>query len=227
VGLTTAVLGVLTLCIVQGGKVAASPQAAAPVADPRPVTAPWQIAGVGLGMAPVDVEAALRAAGYKLAHRYDGRSWQGEVANQVSNLRSIRIPPGSRVITKEDYRKGQEQVQVLYLAGKAGAYVSRVNYSISVDAIDAERFKAAALAKYGKPTLRWDWESLYCSARERQCSRTSGPVANQLPSLTVYVASATQRVLQLRQGERADKAYWAAVRAEAERLYPKTNKPTF
>jgi hypothetical protein len=223
VGLTRAVLSALTLLTVAGREAAALAQSAAPTRSIEVVTAPWKIAGVGLGMTPAEVGAALSKAGYKLDYRYPGRSWQGE----VSNLRSIRIPVGAQVTTKEDYQKGQEQIQVWYLAGRAGPYVSGVKYSISSNAIEAEPFRAAALAKYGKPSLRWDWESLYCSAREPQCSRTGALVTNQLPNLTVYVMNATMRVLQLRQGERADKAYYAAVRAEAERLYPKKDKPTF
>jgi hypothetical protein len=52
-------------------------------------------------------------------------------------------------------------------------------------------------------------------------------VTNQLPNLTVYGTYVMSRALRLVQGERADKAYDAAVRAEAERLYPKKDKPTF
>jgi hypothetical protein len=70
------------------------------------VAAPWKVAGVGLGMSPAEVSAALKAAGYALDYRYMGRSWQGEVAAKVSFLRGITIPSGAQVISKEDYRKG-------------------------------------------------------------------------------------------------------------------------
>jgi hypothetical protein len=190
-------------------------------------TAPWKVAGVGLGMSPGEAGVALKTAGYGLGRRYMGRSWQGEVANLVSNLRAIRIPAGAEVVTKEDYRKGQEFIQVEYVAGRAGPYVSRVLYKIRSDAIDAERFRAAALSRYGRPSLKFEWESLYCSADERQCSRTGSLVTNQLPNLTVYVMDVMNRTLDLRQGERADLAYRAAVKAEAERLYPKKDKLSF
>lgn len=191
------------------------------------VTAPWSIAGVSLGMSPQAVGAALKAAGYALDYRYMGRSWEGEVANQVSNLRGIRIPEGPRVVGSEDYRKGQEFLQVTYAANRAGPNVSMVDYSISSNAIDFERFRAAVLRRYGRPSLKWDSESLYCSVGERQCARTGSLTTNQLPTLTVYLAWVMQRRLQLRQGERADKAYEAEVKAEAERLYPKKDRPTF
>jgi hypothetical protein len=178
-------------------------------------------------MTPAEVVAALKQEGFELSYRYKGRSWQGEVANQVSNLRSVRIPAGAAVTASEDYRVGQEQIQVTYTAGRAGPYVSRVDYAIAFEAIEADRFESAVLKKYGKPSLRWNSEMLYCMPEERQCSRTGGLVTNQLPNLTVYVASVMKRVLVLQQGERADKAYRAAVRSEAERLYPKKNKPSF
>jgi hypothetical protein len=191
------------------------------------VTAPWSVSGVTLGMRPVDVAGALKAAGYVLDYRYMGRSWQGEVANQVSNLRGIRIPAGAEVISKEDYKKGQEFIQVAYLAGPLGPYVARVIYQIPTSAIDAERFRAAALGRYGRPSLKGEWEDVYCSAGERQCSRIVSLVTNQFPSLTVHALDGTDRTLELRQGQRADLAYEAAAKAEAERLYPKKNKPSF
>jgi hypothetical protein len=210
--------------------IAAVGDAAAEAPSNAPATrlsAPWKIVGVGLGMSPPEVAAAVAQDGFKLSSRFTGRSWQGEVANQVSNLRSVRIPEGARVTTREDYRAGQEQIRVIYTAGRAGPYVSRVDYAIDFEAIEADRFTSAVLEKYGKPSLRWNWEMLYCVREERQCSRTGGLVTNQLPNLTVYVGSVMKRVLVLQQGERADKAYWAAVRSEAERLYPKKNKTSF
>lgn len=190
-------------------------------------TAPWSIAGAGLGMSPEEVGAALKAAGYVLDYRYMGRSWQGELASQVSFLRAIRISAGAEVARKEDYKKRQEFIQVEYLAGPAGPYVSQVRYRISSEAIEAERFKAAALGRYGRPSLSWDWESLYCSAGELKCSRTGSLVTNQLPNLTVYVMDGMNRSLELRQGQRADLAWEAAVKAEVERLYPKKDRPSF
>jgi hypothetical protein len=192
-----------------------------------PMTAPWSIAGVSLGMSPQAVGTALKAAGYKFEYRYMGRSWQGEVANKVSHLRGIRIPDGAQVVRKEDYRKGQEFIQVDYAASPAGPYVYRVIYEISENAIDAERFRAAALGRYGRPSLKWDLESLYCVEGEPVCERTGSLGTNQLPNLTVYILGVRGRSLELRQGERAEKAYEAAVKAEAERLYPKKDKPSF
>ena len=189
--------------------------------------APWKVAGVGLGMSPGEVGVVLKSQGYVLHYRYMGRSWHGEVANKVSYLRGVPIPERRQVISKEDYRKDQEHIQIEYLAGSAGSYVARINYKVASDAIDAERFRAAALSRYGRPSLKWDWESVYCSAGEPQCSRIVSLVTNQLPSLTVHVLDGLNRTLELRQGQRADHAYAAAVKAEAERLYPKKDKPTF
>jgi hypothetical protein len=36
-----------------------------------------------------------------------------------------------------------------------------------------------------------------------------------------------KRSLELRQGQKADRAYQAAIKAEAERLYPKKDKLSF
>lgn len=201
---------------------------------PRPSTAAahptapqWKVAGITLGMTPAEVATAARAAGYALSYRSLGRSWQGEVANQVSNLREIRIPEGARVIRNEDYKKGQEALQVTYAADSGGSYVVGVNYQIQSAAIDAERFKAAALSRYGRPSLKWDWEFLYCSVSERECARTGSLITNQLPNLTVYVIDGMTRSLELRQGQAADRALEAATKAEAERRYPKKDRPSF
>jgi len=204
-----------------------APRPAAAAGRVGGITAPWSVSGVSLGMSPQAASAALRAAGYKFEYRYMGRSWQGEVANKVSNLRGIRIPDGAQVVRKEDYRKGQEFIQVDYAAGPAGPYVYRVIYSISENAIDAERFRAAVLGRYGQPSLKWDTELLYCAPGEPVCERTGSLGTNQLPNLTVYILGARGRSLELYQGERAYKAYEAAVKAEAERLYPKKDKPSF
>jgi hypothetical protein len=152
------------LMIAAAGAVAAEAPSSATTAR---ISAPWKISGVGLGMTPAEVAAALKQDGYRLSHRYSGRSWQGEVANQVLNLRSVRIPAGAAVTAKEEYRVGQEQIQVTYTPGKAGPYVSRVHYKIHSTAIEAESFRRAVLARYGQPSLKWDFESLYCSAVSR------------------------------------------------------------
>lgn len=220
------IIGAFTLCAVAMLEVSATAQ----IALPRGlvvVTAPWRVAGVSLGMTPAQVAAALKQDGYKLSYRYTGRSWQGEVASRVANLRSVRIPAGAEVTAKEDYRVGQEQIQVTYTAGRAGPYVSRVHYKIHSSAIEAESFQRAVLGRYGQPSLEWQFESLYCSPREPRCSRTGSLVENELPSLTVRVMDVMNRSLELRQGQRADRAYEAAVKAEAERLYPKKDKPSF
>jgi hypothetical protein len=224
-GVRGLILGILAAVAASSGQICAAAPAASPVAVG--VRAPWSIAGVTLGMRPTQVEAALKAAGYVRGYRYTGRSWQGEVANELMFLRSVQLPSGAEVVSKEDYGKGQEEVHVTYLPGQDGPYVARVDYAIGADAIDADRFKAAALAKYGRPSLRWDLESLYCSPGEPECSRTGGLVTNELPNLTVYVADVMKRSLHLRQGARADKMFDAAIRAEAERLYPKKDKPSF
>lgn len=218
----------IALLLIVAAAAGAAPAQVPPVTSTARVTAPWKVAGVALGMMPAEVSAELKAAGYSLEYRYMGRSWQGEVASQVSFLRAIRIPAGAEVVRKEDYKKGQEFIQVEYLVGPAGPYVSQVRYRISSEAIDADRFKAAALGRYGRPSLSWDWESLYCSAGEgRQCSRTGSLIRNQLPNLTVFVMDGMHRSLELRQGQRADRAWEASVKAEVERFYPKKDRPSF
>lgn len=190
-------------------------------------TAPWSIGGIRLGMSPRDVADAMKAAGYLLDFRYMGRSWRGEVADRVALLRGIRTPAGADVIRKEDYKKGQEEIQVTYAVTPAGPYVARVTYRIDAAAIDGERFRAAALTRYGRPSLNSGTESLYCSAGERECARAGSWVVNQLPNLTVSIEDGMKRSLELRQGPAVERAFDAAIKAEAERLYPKKDKPSF
>jgi hypothetical protein len=224
---TFATLLLAALPIILGTAHPASAQMSRPIAGATVPNAPWAIAGIRLGMTPREVADAMKAAGYRLDYRYPGRSWQGELASQVSFLRGIRIPGGADVTRKEDYQKGQEAIQVTYAVNPSGPYVARVNYKIESAAIDAERFRAAALSRYGRPSIKWDWESLYCLPAERQCSRTSSLITNQLPNLTVHVMDGLNRTLELRQGQQADRAGEALVKAEVERLYPKKDRPSF
>jgi hypothetical protein len=210
-----------------------APQAAASQAFRSAVStilpsAPWGIAGIRLGMSPREVADAMKVAGYTLHGRYTGRSWQGEVADKVSFLRGIRIPAGPEAIRKEDYSKGQEAIQVTYAVNPAGAYAVGVTYRIAAAAIGADRFEAAALSRYGRPSRKRDSEILYCSAGEPECASPGSLVTkNQLPNLAIFVSDGMKRSLELRQGQRADRAFEAAIKAEVERLYPKKDKPSF
>jgi hypothetical protein len=60
-------------------------------------------------MTPNEVSNAMKAAGYRLSYRYMGRSWQGEVANQVFVLRRVRISEGAEVVRKEDYETAKKE----------------------------------------------------------------------------------------------------------------------
>src|SRR5687768_10277409 len=92
------------LLLLAGSSANAAPPTPGPsTVAARPAAPQWKIAGITLGMTPAEVAATAKAAGYALSYRYMGRSWQGEVASQVSFLRAIRIPAGSEVIRKEDY----------------------------------------------------------------------------------------------------------------------------
>src|SRR4051812_22568385 len=108
----TMVLG--ALWALTGNGLAAVPQVPPPGAGAASPTAPWSISGISLGMSPTQVVASMKAAGYRLDYRYMGRSWQGELASQVSFLRGIHIAAGAQVIRKEDYKKGQESIEVTY-----------------------------------------------------------------------------------------------------------------
>jgi hypothetical protein len=62
----------------------------------------------------------MKAAGYALVHRFTGRSWQGELANQVMIMTGVRLADGPEVVRKEDYRTGHEEVHVTYLPAPEG-----------------------------------------------------------------------------------------------------------
>ena len=228
VGLTKAGLCALMLLTVGIWEAPAPAQSAAPGRRVVGATAPWKIAGVGLGMTPAQVARAVKEDGWRLTQRSQGLSWDGHVAHQAPRRSSgKKIPAAPQVIEREDYEWGDEQMRVTYQAGRSGPYVSQVDYSIGSEAIETDKLRSVVLAKYGKPSLRWESELLYCAAGEPQCSRTGSLVTNQLPNLTVYLWGLPRHYLHLRQGQRADKAYDAAIRAEAERLYPRANKTTF
>ncbi|HEX9963833.1 MAG TPA: hypothetical protein VGB04_02490 [Allosphingosinicella sp.] len=225
ISIATMALAVLPMLL--GHSSAGAAETSRPTVSAALLAAPWSIAGIRLGMTPRQVADAVKRAGYVLDFRHMGRSWQGEVSDQVYLLRDIRIPTGADVVRKEDYKKGQEDIQVIYAVSPAGPYASRVTFRIDSDAIDAERFSAAARSRYGRPSIDWGPASLYCSAGERECARPGSWVINQLPHLIVSVEDGMTRSLELQPGLAVKSAFEAAIKAEAERLYPKKDKPSF
>jgi hypothetical protein len=207
--------------------IAAGAAAPAPAPAQRSVTAPWKVAGVTLGMSPGEVEVAMQAAGYARTARSTSRSWQAEVAVQARVLRGVIVPEGPEAVKYETYKKGQERISIEYAPSRAGPYVAKALYQISVTGMEADTFGSAVMTRYGPPTRKWKVELHYCSSGETQCD-TPFPFYNpQLPNLTVFVADGMYRTIDLTEGRRARDARELAIRSEVDRLYPKKDKPTF
>jgi hypothetical protein len=178
-------------------------------------------------MSPAEVAAATRAAGYRLASSTDAPSWPATVAHRLLVTRSLRIPASGRVPGIEDYRNGEEQLEVRYRTTSRGAQVWRVTYVISGAAMDAATFRRSVVNRYGRPTRGDEWQSIYCTVGDRVCSSMNFLDPRELPTLAVQVAPVTGHTLILSQGARAEQAWEAELRAEMERLAPRQTRTTF
>jgi hypothetical protein len=199
-----------------------------PTAPRHATSAPvFSVAGIRLGMSPSDVAGATRGAGYRLVSSTDSPSWAATVAHRLLVMRSIRIQASGRVPGVEDYRNGEERLEVRYRTTSRGAEVWRVTYVISGAAMDAATFRRSVLSRYGRPTRGDEWQSLYCSVGDRVCSSMNFLDPRELPTLAVQVSPVTGHTIILSQGARAEQAWEAELRAEMERLAPRQTRTTF
>lgn len=217
------ILGILILLTAPVGVAAQRPVPAAP----SPVaTAPWKVVGVGLGMTPAEVAAAMKAAGYSTRGRTTGGSWQTHVALEARLRRGVNVPDGPVALRWEAFAKGQEQVTVEYEPTAGGLLVKEVSYKIGRGNIEEGPFRSAVLARYGAPTRAWEKELHYCAVGEPNCD-TAFFYFPKLPSLIVWLDDGANRSLKLVQGRAAEDAFERAVGAEVDRLYPKKDRPSF
>ncbi|MEA3052154.1 MAG: hypothetical protein QOG72_1057 [Sphingomonadales bacterium] len=182
------------------------------------------IAGVKLGMTPPEVDAAARSTGYTRSRQDRGENWDARIARLVAMNRSIRIPGSGEIIRREEYKKGEEELQVEYNATPRGAAVATVRYELGNDAITASRFREAALARYGAPTRPSEMQMMYCSAGEIACTPVDFPTATQEPNIIVDIPL---RAITLSLGARLWREHSAMERAEMNRRAPKVQRPTF
>jgi hypothetical protein len=192
-------------------------------ANPLYPKAGLAIAGVRLGMTPPEVAAAAKASGYRRTEQRMGETWDGRIAHLLALHRSIRVPASGQIVRREEYWKGEEQLQVEYDATELGAMVATVRYELGPNAITSDAFKEAALARYGSPTRPGDSEMMYCSLGEVSCTPIPFPVAMQEPHIVVDMPL---RAITLNMGERLRRSRHAAERAEMNRRAPQVKRPT-
>jgi hypothetical protein len=172
-------------------------------------------------MAPPQVAAVLRGAGYTLRGNAMGSSWEALVSRRIASNRAGAAATSGMVVVTEWYLKGDEEVEVSYAPVRGGSAVKQVVYYINSAAIGEERFRTLVHQRYGTPTRSQRLGSTYCAAAETSCDGT-----NQWPLLEMTLGGLRLRLL-LRQGERARVAHAAEMNAEIERGAPPLPRPTF
>lgn len=182
-----------------------------------------KVAGVAIGMSPPEVAAALKGSGYARTGQAMGPAWDARVAYLLLLNRSVRVAGSGKVVSWEDYSKGEERLEVKYIPTPAGAVVSQVTYSLGWNAIDPTRFQHAVLERYGRPTRPSDNVMMYCSLGEVACTPVDFPTPTQEPNIRVEVP---MRNLVLSMGARAWRDYEARLKAEMERRAPRIKRPT-
>jgi hypothetical protein len=182
------------------------------------------IAGVKLGMAPPEVAIALTAAGYTRAHQDVGENWDVRISRLIAMERGgVHVPASGRIVRREEYRRGEEQLEVEYDATPHGAAVASVRYDVGA-AMDTARFREAVLARYGTPTRPGDSRIMYCSAGEIACTPLAFPAPAQEPNIVVDVYD---HAITLNMGVRRAEERGSLEKAEMERRAPKVKRPNF
>lgn len=138
--------------------------------------------------------------------------------------RSVQVPGSGQIVRREEYRKGEEHLQVEYNATPRGAAVATVRYELRPEAIDAARFTQAALARYGTPSRPSDQEIMYCSVGEVACTPLPFGTQTQEPHIIVDVPL---RAITLNMGDRLWREHSALEKAEMDRRAPKVARPSF
>lgn len=205
---------------------AAQPRTAANDAR-RSVSPALAIAGASLGMSPEQIATALTREGYARTGHSRDVAWDDLVARTIAETRGLALPRSGRMVVVRDfYVRREEQISVEYATTPTGQLASQIDYAVNVSAIDEAAFRAAVLARYGRPTFAGSWEIVYCSRGERVCS-IADVFGRQLPSLSVHTASITSRTITLREGAAAASARQRLFRAEIARRAPQMRRPTF
>lgn len=182
------------------------------------------LVGVKLGMTPPEAAAAVKGAGYTRTEQSLGENWDAQLARLIAMERSVRVPGSGKIVRREEYRKGEEHLQIEYNATPRGPVVATARYELRPEAIDAARFTQAALARYGIPTRPSNEEIMYCSVGEVNCTPLPFGGPTREPHIIVDVPL---RAITLNMGDRLRREYNAMERAEMDRRAPKVAHPTF
>lgn len=207
----------------------AAPAAAAAAVTPGP-SKPLglTVSGIALGMSPTDVSKAAVAAGYRLTSSSEGMAWSDVVEQQLANeSRGTHKASKGGGVSSQFFNKGiAEQIVVYYRPEPSGSKSVSVNYSIQSGAISEEVFGAAIKERYGPPSRAGSWETIYCSVGESVCSIgiSDNP---RLSHLRSHSANAGTRTITLKIGEDDKARYESSIRAEMDRISPRTSKPSF
>lgn len=214
-----------------GGSAVAQSSAAQPRtagSDVRRSASPTlAIAGASIGMSPEQISAALTGEGYARTGQSRDVAWDDLVARTIAETRGLALPrSGGMVVVREFYERRAEQISVEYATTSIGQRASQIDYAVNVSAMNEATFRAAVLARYGRPTWAGSWEIVYCSRGERVCS-IADIFGRQLPSISVHTANVTSRTITLREGAAAASARQRLFRAEIARRAPQMRQPTF
>lgn len=178
------------------------------------------IAGVRLGMAPVQVEAALRAANYGSVRKGSGASFEQLVAEKVAERTPLeqRKPAGAEGAVRQIWATGPagETLWVRFAPSVSGPQVMFVRVSIDDRRVTKAAFQERVNAKFGRPSaakpgmLDWFWcdsSVVHCgddwvSARYPYLLYNAGPGS---PSLTLSSENVQMEAIKAAVGLEVDR----------------------
>ncbi|WP_379920505.1 hypothetical protein [Erythrobacter sp. R86502] len=189
---------------------------AAQKGDPRQ----FDIAGVMIGMSPVEARAALKARGYAVGADNTDKSDYHALLTKKLREREPSLPYASEGIHIRHFSgegPAGEQVIVSFSETPSGNRVSEVSLSLNSNRIDASRMRGDVMAKYGKPTIARDslGSTWWCRSSETRCDRVG------YTDTVLEFSDVAGVTLRLVDDNRMRRETDTAIAAEVERRYPR------
>lgn len=183
------------------------------------------VAGVRLGMAFEQAQAALKAASYACTPFSKGLTFAQQVEEEVAKRRGER----RRFRTNEGGPmqlncKGpnQEHLRIDFAELRSGAVVDDFRLLVAQAVVNGASLRSQLAAKYGKPTMGDEQSGIWCEPGFR-CNGAG--VYSEGPAISINTQFGLD--IMATRGGRARKADEADVMAAADAIAPKKTKAAF
>jgi hypothetical protein len=150
------------------------------------------VAGVRFGDTIEEVHATLRKSGWtNIVNDVTVESFSDTVGRRLSAKTGRPFKPsGKRVPAVEDYRKGNQELQITYMQHPLGTLVYTVTYhhrGITTEG-DTREFRRLAGEKFKRTSLVQISQRLLCLPEDGLCAKSvaNGGLMSELPSIYIW-----------------------------------------